>query len=123
MVAPAVHSAAATATAPPYVPMCPLPGCTITRTPAKPIRTALQRHRPVRSPSTSAASSVAKIGTEKPIAVASASGKRTKVRKFKPMATSPIAIRATCAPTRFVLSEANPGPSATQPTAHRAVPI
>ena len=88
-------SAAAIATSPPVSAIWPLPGWTIDQHADEPASTAPQRHGPVFSPSRIAARRVEKIGTEKPIAVASAIGSKAKDRKLKPIATTPMPIRTT----------------------------
>src|SRR6187397_2356970 len=69
IVTAAVSNAATIATAPPSSGKWLLPGWTTTSTPTKPTTTAPQRHLPVGSPSTSAARTTEKIGTENPMAV------------------------------------------------------
>ena len=110
------------ATSPPVSAIWPSPGWTITITPANPASTAPQRQMPVFSRSRTAASRVEKIGTEKPIAVASAMGSKAKAAKLSPMATRPMPIRTTWLPARLVLSDAIPGPSATNASAASVVP-
>lgn len=66
---------------------------------------------------------VEKIGTEKLMAVAFASGRRMIARKFSAIASMPKAMRATCAPTRLVRSDAKPEPIMTSAVAQTVDPI
>ena len=115
MVTEAVSSAATSATDAPNSGTSPVPGWTISSTPTNPAATAPQRHLPVGSPSTKAASTAEKIGTENPIAVASASGSMIIAAKLSAIAAMPSAMRPTCAPTRRVRSGCETGPGGDQP--------
>ena len=80
MLRPPMQAAASEKSAPPCARPVP-PGCTTTRTPAKPARTAIQDRRETFSPSRGAASRMTTSGRTKEMAVASASGISRKPMK------------------------------------------
>ena len=116
-------SAAPSPVATPSGGIWPDPGWVTISTPANPVSTASQRRHPVGSCRISAPRMVAKIGMEKPIVVASASGSSMTVAKFSVIDIRPSAQRSTCAPIRRVRSDAKPGPVATIAATSSVAPV
>ena len=85
-----------------------IPGRRTTTVPAKPTAIAVQRRARTRSPNTTTASSVAKIGAEKARAVTWVSGVRLSAVKKLSIATALTAARSACSPNRRVRSGSSP---------------